>query len=347
MDQATDMKDLPLEERRRNFLVHWIAKIEGLKDYQLNFFEACIEHILAYGELTTSELRELDDRIESKRVQARSYSSWLKNLCKELESSKSRVSNELAEFGLDRLPILKIENNIGQSQQNCFRIDIESGDFSNESNAYSDTTASEQHTPSHEDLDHVQYYTKEIKRVPWWINVAAPFFESYRKRIYLLITCLSLFVPGVFICWKIFSWSVGMLAQEGITGIPAGFLSGAILIFPVALFVVPIKLTLEIATNKIAMIDGLVGITLPYGTVCISEIVHQNPNNLKDVTRRLNATCIEADCPICLKKWNIRGTVYLTKSNHFLGGKIIGECGNNPKQHRYEFDKDLMIGKRI
>jgi hypothetical protein len=55
---------------------------------------------------------------------------------------------------------------------------------------------------------------------------------------------------------------------------------------------------------------------------------------------------VDGTCPVCLNQYSLKNSVQL--ENHSLfNRRIIGKCLNNPREHKYSFDKDLMTGQRL
>ncbi len=101
---------------------------------------------------------------------------------------------------------------------------------------------------------------------------------------------------------------------------------------------------IKLATQKIALIEH---IFQPVGAVCISKVKNvKDSDSFLDIEREILSVVVDGTCPICFHKYNLKNSVQL-ESQSLFNRRIIGKCLNNPKEHRFTFDKDLMTGNQL
>ena len=101
---------------------------------------------------------------------------------------------------------------------------------------------------------------------------------------------------------------------------------------------------MHLSINKLTLLEH---IFQPVGAVCISKVT--NVNNIEeylDIDREIMSVIVDGTCPVCCSQYNLKNSVQL-EHHSLLDRRIIGKCLNNPREHKYSFDKDLMTGQRI
>jgi hypothetical protein len=290
------------------------------------FYRACLSYLANNEQLLRTKLSDVAKTSNPK--DPKTYVNWLDWLIKQINDNKSFIWETREVRELTRFPMLKKQSGSGGSgNETVFYIEPVDLDANISNPNNSDTSGS----PTI-DFNTVHYLAKKLKRTPWYLKICSPFFEKTRNRQFLLIVLLL--------------YSIAMPISLGLMLVKTGFS----IYFWAPLFAIhlvtfgPVKNILSVTTRKITLIEDMFQ---PLSSICLAEITDiSESRKIADVSRRLISVQVEGKCPICTKVYGLENSVILEKQSIFKS-RIIGRCLNNPQEHLFTFDKDLMSGIRL
>lgn len=104
----------------------------------------------------------------------------------------------------------------------------------------------------------------------------------------------------------------------------------------------PLTVIADLLIHKIAEVD-----VSKLSAVALSVICKSSQSGLiVDAKRQLVTAEIRATCPICRYKYGVTDSICIERK-YMIFGPFIGRCLQNPQEHKYSFDKDLLSGKRL
>ena len=289
--------------------------------HRYDFLSACIEVLSNRSELMRSELPEL---IHGHR-DPKTYSGYLVKFGKHCETYQSELRLLCNEVGLASLPTIGVNKSTGGAgNQTSFEIVAQTVDESSllPAQGVSDDTA----TIS------VDYHSINLIRIPWYLRLSKTLLShrNGRKLVVLMFVALVVIMITALFAGS-FGWISKSLAQLFIVLV-------AVLLIP-ALW----RLMLLIRHKQVLLTD----LSMPIGAVALAQPAETEEGLVTQVSGRdISAVKIAGDCPICLHRYGLRESVLLAHANWF-SKQIIGECSENPTEHRFSFDKERMKGGRI
>ena len=290
------------------------------------FFVACLSHLSDNEQLLRTQLSDVANT--SRPRDPKTYVNWLDWLIKKINDNKKFIweSREIKELKL--FPMIKKQSGSGGSgNETVFYIEPVGLDANNPKQDDTDVSAS-----TTIDFSTVCYQAKKLKRTPWYLTACSPFFEKTRNRQFLLIALILYFIAmPISLGW--------MLVKPGFSI----YLWAPLFIIYYITFM-PVKNILSVSTRKMTFLEHMFQ---PLSSICLSE-VSASPNTKKigDISRRLSSVRVEGKCPICASVYGLENSVILEKQSIFKP-RIIGRCLNNPQEHQFSFDKDLMSGTKL
>lgn len=317
-----------MKNKKIQFLEYCLDFLEEYirSEEQRLFFAECIFFLENHEQLPKNKLPGLT----STEKDLKTYDNWLKWLIKEIEKYKTKlwVNREQDLKELTRFPALIRKSSAGGSgNETYFYIDYISIDDIAET-----PTDSEAEAPI--ELTKVNYQISKLKRTPWYLKQGNRFFNKTKSRQALtLLLLLWMIIGPSIIIYSLFYSHTHMIQWTGIV-----LFTGFLLSFT------SITNLIKLATRKIVLLDHIL---LPVSSVCISEVIpSKDYKKFSDINRELTSSIITGTCPICSQVHGIEKTVILEKASIF-NSRIVGKCLNNPQEHVYTFDKDLMSGNKI
>ena len=319
-------------ERQETFLNECIDYFEEhiSDEYKLDFYRECVAYLTIEEKLFSTDLFDLYNSTKSKTQ--KTLTKWVNDFVELLESEQQNLWESRSDKSLTKFPFIKrnLQKSGGAGNKTNYsivpiNIEIEStvekvATFNNDSKV----ADSANHTA-------IKYYSRKLEKTPRYIKFFSQYLATSKSRKIFFILVL---LVGVFSCIALFTASIGLIPLYPALGITFF----CILIFN------PIRYLINIALNKACLLSHL---SSPISTVCISEIIAVTEvTKSEDLGRRLITRIVEGDCPICLNKHKLEKSVLLDNPGLF-SKRIIGVCINNPREHRFSFDKDLMTGVKI
>lgn len=290
------------------------------------FFLACLSHLSDNEHLLRTHLSDVANTSNPK--DPKTYVNWLDWLIKQINDNKKFIweSREIKE--LTRFPMLKKQSGSGGSgNETVFYIEPVGLDANISKPIDADTYVS-----PNIDFSTVHYQAMKLKRTPWYLKFCSPFFEKTRSRQLLLILLLIYFIA--------------MPIALGLMLVKPGFsiyLWTPLFILYYVTFM-PVKNILSVTTRKMTLLEHMFQ---PLSSICLSEVkAIPESKKMADVSRRLISVQVEGKCPICASVYGLENSVILEKQSIFKS-RIIGRCLNNPQEHLFTFDKDLMSGTKL
>ncbi|MGV2871473.1 hypothetical protein [Colwellia sp. E150_009] len=285
------------------------------------FLRACINHLRKNERLEKPTLRDFHpDKDRSERT----YGNHLDKFIYFLEKYKDEIDSRNEELELTKRPVIKTHVGGGSGNPTYYYVDVED---------LADTSPSLQNLEKQTTqpiIDVIKYRTKKLRRTPWYLKLAAKFFAKTRQRQAFLLAVLIYFIAAPI--------ALGFLMQL----IPLTY--WGLLVLGYFLLFNPVWNVIKLATQKITFIEH---VFQPIGAVCISKVKNvKNSDSFLDIEREILSVVVDGTCPICNHKYNLKNSVQL-ESQSLFNRRIIGKCLNNPKEHRFTFDKDLMTGNPL
>ena len=285
------------------------------------FLRACINHLRENERLEKPTLRDFHP---DKERSERTYGNHLDKFIYFLEKFKDEIDSRNEELELTKRPVIKTHVGGGSGNLTYYYVDFE--DF-------------ESHTPSLKEPElhnfqsftsDIKYRTKKLKRTPWYLKLTAKLFARTRHRQFFLFFVLIFFIVAPV--------ALGFLIKM----LPLTYWTLLVMSYLVLFY--PAWNIIKLATQKIALIEH---IFQPVGAVCISKVKNvKDSDSFLDIEREILSVVVDGTCPICNHKYNLKNSVQL-ESQSLFNRRIIGKCLNNPKEHRFTFDKDLMSGNQL
>lgn len=285
------------------------------------FYRACITHLSKNERLEKPQLRNF---YSGKEKSEKTYGNYMDKLIHLLEKFKEEIQSRNAELALTKRPIIKTHVGGGSGNPTYYYIDFE--DWETPPSFNRNTGLQKTESISHD----IIYRTKTLKRTPWYLKLAAKFFAKTRQRQAFLLAVLIYFIAAPI--------ALGFFMQL----IPLTY--WGLLVLGYFLLFNPVWNVIKLATQKIALIEN---VFQPIGAVCISKVKNlKDSDSFLDIEREILSVVVDGTCPICNHKYNLKNSVQL-ESQSLFNRRIIGKCLNNPKEHRFTFDKDLMNGEKL
>lgn len=183
--------------------------------------------------------------------------------------------------------------------------------------------------------DSVSYKTSRIKTPPRYLLWASKLFKVnwQRKLLWSIAFLLGYICPIILILFLFY-----VLNFSYLTSLVWVIIWGA----TVSRWANNVT---QLVTNNITCIYT---IDTPSSSICIARPLEATNTKYPKNENFKELTFIEvfADCPICKHYAGQTRTIVL-HDHVFIGSRITGICKNNPKLHRYTFDKDAMIGMPV
>ncbi|MBW3139564.1 hypothetical protein KUV56_08555 [Ferrimonas balearica] len=322
-----------MNDKQLEFLMNSLSFLEAELSHgdQALFLENCLNHMHRNGRLVRSEWLSLVPT--GKERGQRTYLNWLTKFCDLLAEHKERLWQSYG-GSLLKFPMLTKVSGGGAGNETYFEVKPQI--ISNEARIDSAFELKEGDSPSCRALG-VQYRAKKLKRTPWYLALCNTAFGGRNSKITLLVALVILYwlSPLVVSYGLGYAWSRNDTEAMCIWGVLAVLY---------ALLRQPIRNLISLAKDKVTLLDHLF---TPVGSVCINEIIPGAEEvELHKAKRRLVSLDVVADCPICREAHGVTCSVVLGR-RQFYSARLVGECLNNPKEHRYTFDKDTMRGNKI
>ncbi|WP_448213517.1 hypothetical protein [Colwellia sp. MEBiC06753] len=285
------------------------------------FYYSCIEALATQERLEKPRLKEL---FHGRERTDKTYGNYLDNLVKLLDKYRVEIASRNEELAFNKTP--QIVKHVGGGSGNATYYSIAFEEPNNKS-----CDLNEQNETTNIVLKgDITYRTKTLKRTPWYLKIASKFFPKTRHRQAFLLTILFYFIATPI--------ALGFLMQV----MPLVY--WLILVFIYFVLFNPVWNIIKLATQKIALLEH---IFQPIGAVCISKVTNvRDSENYLDVERDILSVVVDGTCPICFAKYQLKHSVQLEKQSLFKR-RIVGKCLNNPQEHMFSFDKDLMMGTRL
>ncbi|WP_077285932.1 hypothetical protein [Cognaticolwellia aestuarii] len=285
------------------------------------FYRACITQLSKNERLEKPQLRNF---YSGKEKSEKTYGNYMDKLIHLLEKFQEEIQSRNAELTLAKRPIIKTHVGGGSGNPTYYYIDFEDWETPPSFNQNAGLQKTE--TISHD----IIYRTKTLKRTPWYLKLTAKLFARTKHRQFFLFFVLIFFIVAPV--------ALGFLIQM----LPLTYWTLLVLSYFVLFY--PAWNIIKLATQKIALIEH---IFQPVGAVCISKVKNvKDSDSFLDIEREILSVVVDATCPICFHKYNLKDSVQL-ESQSLFNRRIIGKCLNNPKEHRFTFDKDLMTGNPL
>lgn len=328
-----------MKYKQKKFLLDCLEYLEeAINGYEKGLFiENCLGHVFEHGAVTTSDYQALAPSSVEKDV--RTYGNWLDSFVTLLNVHKNDLW-ALNTHGLSKFPMLKKIKGGGAGNKSRFEVmpEVMKDDLSTEPlplNTSSSVHFAPNITASHEvDFEAIKYRKVKLKKTPWYLIAGQKAFDKPKRRQFLVGILLLYYVTSFLLLSYIIAVNYGKPMTD----------TWWVFVLMIFYFLLhgPVRNTLSICVSKIALLNDFFQ---PVGATCISEpLTTSELKRLEELPRKLHSVLIEADCPICNVKYGLEGSVSLTRAGIF-NRKIIGKCYNNPREHNFTFDKDLMSGR--
>lgn len=312
-----------MENKKISYLSNAVEVLEDeIENQDIEaFYRACITHLSQNERL---EKPQLGNFYSGKDKSERTYSNYMDKLIGFLEQFKDEIDSRNEELELTKRPIIKTHVGGGSGNPTYYYIDVE--DFE----CVATTPQKIGVQKSKPITNDIKYRTKKLKRTPWYLKLASRFFTKTKQRQAFLLAILLYFIAAPVV--------LGFLMQL------ISFTYWVLLLIGYFLLFNPVWNVIKLATQKIALIEHAFQ---PVGAVCISKVKNvKDSDSFLDIEREVLSVVVDGTCPICSHQYNLKNSVQL-ESQSLFNRRIIGKCLNNPKEHKYSFDKDLMTGRRI
>jgi len=317
-----------MKEKQISFLSDCLDVLEDIirSEEERQFFNACLCSLEKQERLTRKEVVDIGHNI--KEVDPRTYVNWLDWFIEQLAQHKARLWQNEERSELSRFPMLKKSTSSGGSGKETYFY-IEPVDLIV---ATTEPKKDIEQVDQVIDFQSISYRTTKLKHTPWYLKLCDPLFKKMRYRQILLLLSIL--------------YSIGMPVALGLMLVTPGnsLILWGILFVVYCFTVTPFENIRRIIINKITMLNHLFH---PLSAVCISEVTGTiDSNKPADASRRLVSVQIDGKCPVCSSVHGLENSITLERESLFKS-RIIGRCLNNPQEHLFTFDKDLMSGNRI
>jgi len=312
-----------MENKKISYLSNAVELLEDeIKNPDIEIFlRACITHLNENERLEKPQLRNFHP---DKEKSEKTYGNYMDKFIKLLDKHKDEADSRNVELELTKRPVIKTQVGGGSGNPTYYYIDVE--DLDSPPHVLKKADDKSVHSIS----SNILYRTKTLKRTPWYLKLAAKFFSKTRQRQAFLLSVMLYFIAAPI--------ALGILMQV----MPLTYWSLLVLVY--ILLFSPVLNVIKLATQKIALIEH---IFQPIGAVCISKVKNvKDSDSFLDIEREILSVVVDGTCPICFHKYNLKNSVQL-ENQSLLNRRIIGKCLNNPKEHRFSFDKDLMTGNPL
>jgi hypothetical protein len=292
-----------------------------LKDQELiTFYRACLTQLQSNNKLIKANLPELHPNSERDE---KTYVSYLDKLIFLIDKHQLEIDSYHHDVPtIKRSFLIKVKGG-GSGKPTYFYVD-----FENSNNDIAAPTITGAETPITNTT--IRYRMKSLKRTPWYLKISKKLFVKTKSRQIFMGAILAYFIiTPIALGWALFHISI---------------VTWSIVFFIYFTLFKPIWNIIQLHLNKTVL---LVHVLQPLSAICISKVrkVHDNENYL-DVDREILCVEVDGTCPICYSTYQLKHSVQIDHQS-ILSGRIIGKCLNNPIEHRFSFDKDLMLGKKI
>jgi hypothetical protein len=285
------------------------------------FYQSCIEVLATQERLEKPALKDL---FRGKEKSDKTYGNYLDKLIELLNKFKVEIASRNADLEFNKRPIIKKQVGGGSGNATYYSIAFE------EQNDENPAILKKRETPVNTLNGDITYRTKSLKRTPWYLKITGKFFTKTKHRQIFLFSVLIYFIGAPI--------ALGFLLAE----LPLW--AWSLLLACYYFSFKPAWNIMHLSINKLTLLEH---IFQPVGAVCISKVTNvNNKEEYLDIDREIMSVIVDGTCPVCLNQYSLKNSVQL--ENHSLfNRRIIGKCLNNPKEHKYSFDKDLMTGQRI
>jgi hypothetical protein len=318
-------------EKRESFLNECVDYLKAhINDEdKLYFYKTCISHLTQNEELLSSDFEGF---YEGKSKTPKTLTNWVNQFIELLELEKHDLWQSRSDKSLTKFPSIKKNQRKSGGAGNKTNYSIVPTDIDDVVQLENEISfVSSNKKLLIEGPLAVKYHSKKLEKTPWYIKACSRYFTDIKSRQILILLLLSLAIVSCISLAAAFLGFIPLYPGLGITAF-------CIIIFNPTCYLLSINL------NKACLIEHIYS---PCSAICISEIIPSEDIILnKSIKRRLVTRIVEGDCPICTAKHNLEKSVMLENHGLFTK-KIIGVCSNNPKEHRFSFDKDLMSGVRL
>jgi len=313
---------MSLKDREFEFLVECIEKAgdQYIKKLDIPFLQQVV-HGLVYEEaVTTASLLEIYARLSSEPLTDKTLNARVKRLMEYLEEQQSSLSALMPQFELSNYPKIEKMSGGGQSKMNRYEL------IRVAPSADSISTLVCVRKP--ESTHVIQYSLNQLTKTPWWLRHLSREFDSRTIRLSYLAAAMFVGYCLPVICILLMILKVLSISE------------GALLVFVSTLLSLKLVKVIDLIQHKIVELD------FSDLSLFALSVVTENSRGLsiEKSERRLVTGVIRADCPVCLQKYGIKNSVIVERKYNVFG-PFIGKCLQNPQQHRFSFDKDLMVGE--
>jgi hypothetical protein len=285
------------------------------------FYQSCIEALATQERLEKPALKDL---FHGKEKSDKTYGNYLDKLIVLLNKYKVEIDSRNADLEFNKRPIIKKQIGGGSGNATYYSIAFE------EQSEEAPVTLGNKEDSKITLNGDITYRTKSLKRTPWYLKIAGKFFTKTRHRQLFLFLVLIYFI---------------------VAPIALSFLYALLpLLVWVLLFCCyyisfkPAWNIMHLSINKLTLLEH---IFQPVGAVCISKVSNvNNEEEYLDIDREIMSVIVDGTCPVCRSQYNLKNSVQL-ENHSIFNRRIIGKCLNNPREHRFTFDKDLMRGYKI
>lgn len=312
-----------MENKKISYLSNAVEVLEDeIKNPDVEaFYRACITHLSQNERLEKPQLKNI---YTGKEKSEKTYGNYMDKFIDFLENFKNEIDSRNEELALTKRPIIKTHIGGGSGNPTYYYIDVE------EFESPSPPLHKIERQTTKPITGVIKYRTKKLRRTPWYLKIATKFFKRTRQRQAFLLAVLIYFIAAPI--------ALGFLMQF----IPLTY--WGLLVLGYFLLFNPVWNVIKLATQKIALIEHAFQ---PIGAVCISKVKNvKDSDSFLDIEREILSVVVDGTCPICNHKYNLKNSVQL-ESQSLFNRRIIGKCINNPKEHIFTFDKDLMNGEKL
>jgi hypothetical protein len=316
------MNDIPLKDREFKFLVECIERAAGgyLPSSEIPFYTQVVSELIDKGQLTTADLTELEVKCGGKTIESRAIRDRMTKFSKYLVQERTSLSGLMAHFELTRYPMIEKVTGGGHAKMNRYEL--------NRVAPAEDTINTLINFSKPASKHEVQYSLRQLTKTPWWLHHLAREFNNRTTRLVYLAAAAFVVYGLPMICFLLIMLKVFSI------------LEGVLFAFASTLLSQKLKKVIDLLLHKIAELD------FSDMSLFALSVVTENSRGLsiEKAERRIVAGVIRADCPVCLQKYGIKNSV-IVERKHAVFGSFIGKCLQNPQEHRFSFDKDLMVGE--
>jgi hypothetical protein len=318
------MRAMSLKDKEFDFLVECIEKAgdQYIKKLDIPFLQQVVKDLVYEEAVTTASLLEIYARLSSEPLTDKTLNARVKKLMEYLEEQQSALSALMPQFELTHY--LKIEkmSGGGHAKMNRYELIRIAPSADSIGTLVSVTKPESSHV--------IRYSLNQLTKTPWWLRHLSSEFNHRTTRLSYLAAAMFIGYGLPVICILLMIFKVLTISQ------------GAFLVLVSTLLSQKLVKVIDLIQHKIVELD------FSELSLFALSVVTENSRGLciEKAERRLVTGVIRADCPVCLQKYGIKNSVIVERK--YAGfGPFIGKCLQNPQEHRFSFDKDLMVGERV